>query len=117
MTMYDRIRKLRKEQDMSQEDLARKVGYKGRSMIARVESGQVDLSQSKIKAFANALNTSIDYLMDDTYPIHPDVIQMLEDRANVTDEDRELKKLWENASTAAKRAALAVLRSMQENGG
>ena len=64
MTMYDRIKKLRQEQEMSQEDLAKKVGYKGRSMIARVESGQVDISQSKVKAFAAALNTTIDYLMD-----------------------------------------------------
>jgi transcriptional regulator with XRE-family HTH domain len=62
--MYDRIKKLRQEQEMSQEDLAKKVGYKGRSMIARVESGQVDISQSKVKAFAAALNTTIDYLMD-----------------------------------------------------
>lgn len=64
MTMYDRIRKLRLEQDMSQEELAKKVGYKGRSMIARIEAGQVDISQSKVKAFAVALNTTIDYLMD-----------------------------------------------------
>lgn len=64
MTMYDRIKKLRLEQEMSQETLALKVGYKGRSMIARIESGQVDISQSKVKAFAKALNTSIDYLMD-----------------------------------------------------
>ena len=42
-TMYDRIRKLRQDQAMSQEDLAMKVGYRGRSMIARVESGQVNL--------------------------------------------------------------------------
>ena len=70
MTMYDRIKKLRLEQDMSQEELARRVGYKGRSMIARIESGQVDISQSKVKAFAKALNTSIDYLMDGTRPIN-----------------------------------------------
>ena len=70
MTMYDRIKKLRLEQDMTQETLAKKVGYKGRSMIARVESGQVDLSQSKVKAFAKALNTSIDYLMDGSKPIN-----------------------------------------------
>lgn len=70
MTMYDRIKKLRLEQEMSQETLALKVGYKGRSMIARIESGQVDISQSKVKAFAKALNTSIDYLMDGTKQIN-----------------------------------------------
>lgn len=70
MTMYDRIKMLRLEQDMSQEELAHKVGYKGRSMIARIESGQVDISQSKVKSFASALNTSIDYLMDGKTPIN-----------------------------------------------
>lgn len=70
MTMYDRIKQLRLEQDMSQEELASKVGYKGRSMIARIESGQVDISQSKVKAFAAALNTSIDFLMDGKTPLN-----------------------------------------------
>lgn len=50
-------------------------------------------------------------------PIHSDVIDMLEDRANVSDEDEELKSLWKTASPAAKKAALAVLKSMQETGG
>lgn len=70
MTMYDRIKRLRLEQDMSQEELAKKVGYKGRSMIARIEAGEVDISQSKVKAFAQALNTSIDYLMDGKTPLN-----------------------------------------------
>lgn len=82
MTMYDRIKKLRLESGMSQEDLAFKVGYKGRSMIARIESGQVDISQSKVKAFANALNTSVDYLMDDARPIHPEVLEILDRSIN-----------------------------------
>lgn len=90
MTMYDRIKQLRQEQGMSQEDLAKKVGYKGRSMIARIESGQVDISQSKVKAFAAALCTTIDYLMDGTdgkteghvnlSSFHPDIIEMIEKR-------------------------------------
>lgn len=115
MTMYDRIRELRLEQNMSQEDLAHKVGYKGRSMIARVESGQVDISQSKVKAFANALHTTIDYLMDDAMPIHPEVIHLLEDRIRPF-EDVELERLWKDASPAAKKAALAVLKSFEESG-
>ena len=117
MTMYDRIRKLRTDQKMSQEDLAHKVGYKGRSMIARIESGQVDISQSKIKAFANALNTTIDYLMDDApvrteyLPIHEDIVLYEADK-----DDEELCRLWKNASPEAKKAALAVLKSMEETG-
>lgn len=63
-TMYDRIRDLRIEKGMSQDDLARAMGYKDRSMITKIESGAVDISQSKIVAFARALGTTTKYLMD-----------------------------------------------------
>lgn len=63
MTIYERIRDLRIAQGMSQEDLAHKMGYKDRSMITKIEGGNVDISQTKIVAFANALSTSPAYLM------------------------------------------------------
>lgn len=49
---------------MSQEELAQKLGYKSRSTIAKIESGENDLTQKKVAAFAKALNVSIDFLMD-----------------------------------------------------
>ena len=48
---------------MTQDELAHAVGYKSRSTIAKIESGQRDVSQSKIVAFAKALNTSTSVLM------------------------------------------------------
>ena len=63
MTLYDRIRQLRIQAGLSQEDLARAMGYKDRSMITKIESGKVDISQKKIFAFAHALNTTPGYLM------------------------------------------------------
>ena len=48
---------------LSQERLAELVGYKDRSSIAKIESGLVDLSQSKIASFAAALNVTPAYLM------------------------------------------------------
>jgi len=63
MTIYDRIRELRISRNMSQDDLARAMGYKDRSMITKIESGKVDISQKKIIAFANALDTTPAYLM------------------------------------------------------
>ena len=63
MTLYDRIRQLRIDAGMSQDDLARAMGYKDRSMITKIESGKVDISQKKILAFAKVLNTTPGYLM------------------------------------------------------
>ena len=63
MTIYERIRQLRIKAGMSQDDLARALGYKDRSMITKIESGKVDISQKKIIAFAHALNSTPAYLM------------------------------------------------------
>ena len=63
MTIYDRIRDLRLSKKMSQTDLALKLGYKDGSMITKIESGKVDISQRKIVAFANALDTTPAFLM------------------------------------------------------
>ena len=63
MTMYERIRQLRINAGMSQDDLAKLMGYSDRSMITKIESGKVDISQKKILAFARVLNTTPGYLM------------------------------------------------------
>ena len=63
MTMHERIKLLREEQRISRAELARLVGYTSRSSINKVEAGLVDLPQSKIAAFAKALNTTPRYLM------------------------------------------------------
>ena len=62
MTIYDRIRTLRVASGMSQEELGKKCGYEGRSMISRVEAGKIDLPLSKLELFANALNVTPEYL-------------------------------------------------------
>lgn len=56
MKLYENIRQLRKERGWSQETLAKKTGYTDRSSIAKIEAGEVDLSQSKIVAFANVFD-------------------------------------------------------------
>ena len=63
LALYENIRRLRKKKGMSQDELAKLVGYGDRTSIAKIESGKVDLPQSKIVAFANALQCSPAYLM------------------------------------------------------
>jgi len=58
-----RIRKKRNELKLSQEELASMLGYTSRTTIAKIESGSVDLSHSKVSAFAKALNTTPAYLV------------------------------------------------------
>ena len=63
MELYQRIKMRRLELGMSQEELAFKLGYKSRSSINKIEMGDNDIPQSKILAFANALDTTPSYLM------------------------------------------------------
>ena len=82
MILYDRIRELRIANGMSQDDLAKAMGYKDRSMITKIESGKVDISQKKIMAFARVLGTTTSYLMGwtDEKPPEPDGPKTIEAR-------------------------------------
>lgn len=63
LRLYENIKRYRKEAGMTQEELARRTGYTDRSSIAKIEKGAVDLSQSKIKQFAEALGVTSGQLM------------------------------------------------------
>lgn len=63
MTTYERIRMLRLQNHMTQEDVAKHMGYDSRSMISHIEKGKVDLPQSKIIAFAELFHVTPLYLM------------------------------------------------------
>ena len=62
-TIGSRIRSRREELGLSQEELGNKLGYKSRSSINKIELDQRNLTQSKIKAIADALNTTPAYIM------------------------------------------------------
>lgn len=63
MTFGQRILKLRTEKGMTQDELAVMVGYKSRSTIAKIESGERDPHQSMIVLLAHALGVTPAYLM------------------------------------------------------
>lgn len=62
-TIYERIRARRIELGFTVEELAKKMGYKDKSSISKIENGKADIPQSKVIAFARALNTTTAYLM------------------------------------------------------
>ena len=63
LKLYENIRELRKLNSWTQEELATRMGYTDRSMIAKIESGKVDISQSKILEFAKIFGVEPGYLM------------------------------------------------------
>lgn len=71
--IYQRIKMRREELGLSQEALAKRMGYKSKSSINKIEMGINDIPQSKVLAFARALNTTTAYLMgdDDSREVNP----------------------------------------------
>jgi transcriptional regulator with XRE-family HTH domain len=63
MELYKNIRSRRIALKMTQQELAQKLGYKSTSTIAKIESGENDIPQAKIAAFASALDTTPAELM------------------------------------------------------
>lgn len=63
MEIGERIKSRREALGMSQDELAKKVGYKSRSSINKIEADGRGLPQKKIVAFATALDTTPSYLM------------------------------------------------------
>lgn len=58
-----RIRARREALNMTQEELASRLGYKSKTTIAKIENGTNDIVQSKVIEFAKVLNTTPAYLM------------------------------------------------------
>ena len=62
-TIGNNISRFRKELGMTQEDLAKLMGYKSKSTINKIELGINDIPQSKIVQFAQVLGTTPAELM------------------------------------------------------
>ena len=63
MRYYERIKMRREQLRMSQDTLAERTGYSGKSAISRIEKGEIDLPQTKIYEFCNVLQVSPNWLL------------------------------------------------------
>lgn len=105
MAMCDRIRQRREELGLSQDELAQRLGYKDRSTIAKIEAGVNDLNQTKIAAFANALETTTYWLMGDNTN---DILYELA-------KDAVLIQEFSDLSEEKKHRALAAVSQLPDN--
>lgn len=106
-----RIKYLREKLNMSQDTLAKKVGYtsqSSRSTINKVEMGINDITQSKLPLYAKALNTNIGYLLGITDEIH------LKDIKNKEKRNIEKKNILINTFNNVENYNLAQLLSERE---
>ena len=62
MGIAENIKLRRLEMGLSQQELADLMGYKSRSTITRIESGENEAPEAKLPKFARALDTSVEFL-------------------------------------------------------
>lgn len=62
MELSDRVRRRREDMGLTQDDLAKRMGYKSRVSINKIENGR-PVSQKIIVRLAEALGVSVPYLM------------------------------------------------------
>ena len=101
--LYKNIRKLRKKNHWTQEELASRMGYTDRSTIAKIESGKVDLPQSKILEFAKVFGVNSGDLMGD------DGTTSIEEAAR----NKEFIKLFQNTTPEQQESVVNLLKSVQ----
>ena len=65
MSIGEKIKQRRIELGMSQRDLAEKMLYNHHSTIAKIETGDVDPSYSRILQFSEILNVPVSFLIDE----------------------------------------------------
>lgn len=105
------IRRLREQLGMSQEELAKKLGYKSKSSINKVETGSQGLTQSKIMRFAEALQTTPGELLDWDSDDAPDVEYSNERQRQIFSEN--LRRLLKESDKTQKELAEAIGESQQ----
>lgn len=104
MNIGEKIKTRRKELRWSQRDLADKMGY-NHSTITRIETGKIDIPQSRIIQFAEVLHTDVAYLMD-----------WIDEEEKPTDDDRlseNIKKLVDFAKSVPEDKVDLVLKVMK----
>ena len=63
--MYERIRNLREDRDLKQEDLAQLL-HCTQACYSNYENGKRDIPTEVLRTLANFYGVSIDYLLDET---------------------------------------------------
>lgn len=118
-----RIKNRREELGLTQEELAKRLGYTSRtsrSTISKVEKGINDLTQSMVVKYADALDCSIAYLMGweedpvlQAYEEHQKSLDNIpkyqEDLAEMAEEVGKREQLLEDFSKLSEDQQLTVL--------
>jgi transcriptional regulator with XRE-family HTH domain len=106
MTIYERIKFLREKLNMSQQELALKVGYQDKSAVSKVERGERDITQTMVAKYATALHTTPAYLMgweEEKPPVN-----------DLSEDERRLIEIYRKISPEAGEMLLTMVNIFEE---
>lgn len=120
MTIGERIKNRREELGLTQDELAKKCGYKSRSSINKIELSR-ELPLKKVSLMADALNTTPGYLMgweDDGIPTVVKVYKKkdgkkVEASPEEVEKAMEFYRKYQKAIPEIRSAVLALLKEDQ----
>lgn len=114
MELAEKVKLRRVELGLSQEDLARKMGYKSRTSINKIEMGR-PVTQKIIVRLADALDVSVPYLMGIKMEpedlgamaadvlLDPELLQLVNDYKQLDEADRYTLRLVAASMLAKKK--------------
>ena len=93
MTIGERIKMARLKMGYTQEELAKKMGYSGKTSISKIESSGDNVTTNTVMKFADYLNTSAAALFGWEEPevpeFEPDHIELIELYSKLTKEQKQ----------------------------
>lgn len=89
MTIGDKIRKRREELGYTQDELAKKLGYKSRSSVNKVEMSR-EIPMKKVKLYADVLDLSVPFLMG--WADDDSIIEMAETDVSISNMEKRVKE-------------------------
>lgn len=106
-----RVQRRRQQLRMSQEELARRTGYGGKTSISKIEKNVNGIPQDKVSIFAEALQTSELYLigMVDDPNMSTDEIIRTDYAMTLSKKDQILIERFHNADPEKKRIIAYLL--------
>lgn len=110
MKLYQNIQNRRLELNLTQSELAYRVGYKDKGSISRIENGQIDLSQSQIEKFASALGCTPAFLMGWEESDKNSVLNAIESIRNYIEETQA------DTLTPSERELMKKIRKLDNDG-
>lgn len=99
----ERVKNRRKQLDMTQEELTQILGYAHKTSISKIEKGKNEVPQSQVIKLADALRTTVEYLMGVTKS--PDRVVTV-----VKKEEDFLIEAWHKATSDEKMQIYYVLK-------